>query len=588
MWKTLLVVAKIVDLIQSGEVDEDRKILYTCGNKEVQLYVRQEVTKRYPNFQSLETKSFSPIYNDKFDVASIFGSFIQEYSYIFMDEAEDWDPVVFNKISTGELKHFSKSGVFWILFDHIQSSSLNAGFVIGNFEENLPSPDNKFVTSSTMKRRGRPDCEHRNKNGLEVEDKHETVFEKDGEYHFWEEVVKYILPIKECDCENKDIDEMIPMTTLDKIFRSSLNINGIFKTPLISMFDPKMKMGHEILGPEPQIICFPTEHREDLQNGFQKSRIIEEICSTIINLTGASGIHSGDIAVTFDGFDYQNIFGDRELAEIVEEINEQVLAKYEFNDNSRKRVPQATTQPVESILKTHKKATDCDCKYFFGHYSKLKGLTVKVVILMTVQGNNGDSYNLAGFNRLACYLALSRSSCACILFNIIIKDMSMKQYQTEKMNFDKEKLQDGGFDRRTNYTYCGDTWDNSRDYPEVLYIQPDGTSDSAASVTFPQHDTLGNVTIVSTTKRFLRKELNFIAGNNNNIRSLPLDFSYAVEGRSPPKDQQISISFGECSSLVMGDKQEEIELMSGKLDPKATVTWNEDMFSNESGETSWG
>jgi len=153
------------------------------------------------------------------------------------------------------------------------------------------------------------------------------------------------------------------------------------------------------------------------------------------------------------------------------------------------------------------------------------------------------------------------------------------------MNFDKEKLQDGGFDRRTNYTYCGDTWDNSRDYPEVLYIQPDGTSDSTASVTFPQHDTLGNVTIVSTTKRFLRKELNFKVGNNSNIRSPPLDFSFAVEGKSPPKDQQISISFGECSSLVMGDKQEEI-VMSGKLDPKATVTWNEDMFSNESGEIS--
>ena len=49
-----------------------------------------------------------------------------------MDEAEDWDHVILNKISTGALKQFVKLGIFWILFDHIQSSSLNAGFGIGN------------------------------------------------------------------------------------------------------------------------------------------------------------------------------------------------------------------------------------------------------------------------------------------------------------------------------------------------------------------------------------------------------------------------------------------------------------------------
>ena len=213
-----------------------------------------------------------------------------------------------------------------------------------------------------------------------------------------------------------------------------------------------------------------------------------------MNLCGAQGVHPGNIAITFDSFDYLNIFGDKEEEAVVEEINAEMLTKYEYSDNS--------------ILYTHKKTTDCDCKFFFGHYSKLKGLTVKALIFITVHGMQGDQYNLSGFNRVACYLALSRSSCVCIVFNVRINDMSMKQYQTDKMNFDKEKLQDEGYERRTNYTYCGEIWDKSKNYPEVCYIQPDGTSDSVATTTFPLHDILGNATIVSTSKRFLGKETN--------------------------------------------------------------------------------
>ena len=74
--KTLLVIAKIIDLIKDGEVGEGKKILYTCENKDVQLHVRKEVAKRYPDFHNLETKTFSDKCNGKLDVASIFGPII--------------------------------------------------------------------------------------------------------------------------------------------------------------------------------------------------------------------------------------------------------------------------------------------------------------------------------------------------------------------------------------------------------------------------------------------------------------------------------------------------------------------------------
>ena len=67
--KTLLVIAKIIDLIKDGEVGEGKKILYTCENKDVQLHVRKEVAKRYPDFHNLETKTFSDKCNGKLDVA---------------------------------------------------------------------------------------------------------------------------------------------------------------------------------------------------------------------------------------------------------------------------------------------------------------------------------------------------------------------------------------------------------------------------------------------------------------------------------------------------------------------------------------
>jgi superfamily I DNA/RNA helicase len=50
--KTLLIIAKILDMIKNGEVDESTQILYMCENEEVQHYFRKEVEK---NFRTSET-----------------------------------------------------------------------------------------------------------------------------------------------------------------------------------------------------------------------------------------------------------------------------------------------------------------------------------------------------------------------------------------------------------------------------------------------------------------------------------------------------------------------------------------------------
>ena len=55
--KTLLVIAKILELIKTGEVDESTLILYMCENEEVQQYVQNELQKKHPTFVNLVTRA---------------------------------------------------------------------------------------------------------------------------------------------------------------------------------------------------------------------------------------------------------------------------------------------------------------------------------------------------------------------------------------------------------------------------------------------------------------------------------------------------------------------------------------------------
>ena len=68
----------------------------------------------------------------------------------------------------------------------------------------------------------------------------------------------------------------------------------------------------------------------------------------------------------------------------------------------------------------------------------MKGLTVKVVVIINGHGRS------RGYNRLAVYTFLSRSSCTFRLLNVKVLDMNTEQYQIDRMNFDKGKMNDDG------------------------------------------------------------------------------------------------------------------------------------------------
>ena len=132
--------------------------------------------------------------------------------------------------------------------------------------------------------------------------------------------------------------------------------------------------------------CINLESKEFLKTQQGRLTLFRSICDEVLEFTGSNGVHPGDIAVTCDDYDSQTLFGVPEVSDLVELINEELLNKYEFNENSKKRVPQATSYPSESILKDHLKSTECDCKFFLGPYRRLKGLTVKVVIFVNGHG----------------------------------------------------------------------------------------------------------------------------------------------------------------------------------------------------------
>ena len=96
----------------------------------------------------------------------------------------------------------------------------------------------------------------------------------------------------------------------------------------------------------------------------------------------------------------------------------------------------------EELFAHSPKLTDCRCKYFIGLYKKLKGLTVKVVIYVSVQGST------EGHNRKAAYIAISRISCAIIMFNVTVNSMAMEGYQSEKVRLYRNLFKDHGWSRK--------------------------------------------------------------------------------------------------------------------------------------------
>merc|ERR1712013_614865 len=89
----------------------------------------------------------------------------------------------------------------------------------------------------------------------------------------------------------------------------------------------------------------------------------------------------------------------------------------------------------------------------------------------------------------------------------------------------------------------------------------------------------GDATIVLTSKRFLRKEKDEKSEKEYVPYPSLLDFSYAVAGKSPPRDQQISVSIGEQLPFENEAKEEEINLFSWKLESKNKFIWEKNQIT---------
>ena len=324
-----------------------------------------------------------------FDTVDKLLTAISEFGAVFLDEAEDLGKPTLDMFNRKISSESIKKGYFWILFDHLQMSPADSG----------------------------------------------AMYFKDN--------------------NNKETTKMM------RIYRNSININScIREDPLISMFTPGTSIGHSIKGPPVESVQAHVKSKGALSSKGTKHLVLLKLFNEVNHLTSSQGIHEGDIAITFDDFDYETIFGDeltkqsecadeskekkvnenteetedaKQKVDIKEDINKRLhdLASkvYGTQELDPKKMPLSSSNVNETALFPHTKKTNCLCKYFVGPYQKLKGLTVKVVIHVFVQGSE------EGHNRLAAYTALSRSSCLVKMFSVKVKSMNMEKYQFEKAKY---------------------------------------------------------------------------------------------------------------------------------------------------------
>ena len=216
-------------------------------------------------------------------------------------------------------------------------------------------------------------------------------------------------------------------TFMCKIYRSTINIIRFLRTePLISMVDYASSVGHTTKGPKVRKTVIPVEQKRHQNSKRTRGEIVRELTSRVIQLSTEEGVHPGDVAITYDEYDFQQIFGCRENADrsICCALEESAKAVLRENPKS---APQPSLNVDESVMFSHNKSlTSCECKYFIGPFRKIKGLTVKVVIYLSIQGSS------RGHNRLAAYTSLTRSSCLVEMLYIQVKSMRMVNYQIKK------------------------------------------------------------------------------------------------------------------------------------------------------------
>ena len=189
------------------------------------------------------------------------------------------------------------------------------------------------------------------------------------------------------------------------------------------MCDYSTSVGHQVEGPQICETVIPVKRQNHLNSDKTRKQVVDRITSKVIELTQEKGIHPGDVAITYDDYDFNQIFEGYDIYGALDECAKGVL---------QKQTPLSSFKTEESVLFPHQRAlTSCECKYYIGPYKELKGLTVKVVIYISIQGRT------RGHNRLAAYTSLTRSSCAIEMFYVQVKNMKMDNYQMKKYDNDK-------------------------------------------------------------------------------------------------------------------------------------------------------
>ena len=213
-------------------------------------------------------------------------------------------------------------------------------------------------------------------------------------------------------------------TYMCKVYRSTNNnMRFLRKEPLIAMCDYTTSVGHTVEGPKVNETVIGVQRRNQLNSERTRAKIVKGITSKVIQLTTEEGVHPGDVAVLYDDYDFQQIFGCQgyDICSALDECAKAVLPK------PPERAPKSSLDTDKSVMFPHQKAlTSCECRYFIGPFRQLKGLTVKVVIYLSIQGSS------QGHNRLAAYTSLTRSSCLVEMFYIQVKSMKMVNYQIKK------------------------------------------------------------------------------------------------------------------------------------------------------------
>jgi len=377
--KTLTVCAKIEELVNNNEVDEDNKVLYICFSDGMISWVKNEL-KRLESKVNLElctlvnyksSDIFKNFYKESKKMAELL--YQEKYRYIFIDEAQDLGVKeiesmirsVTNKDDYFELEQ--PYGHFWILFDVFQSES----------------DDHQLSMIGEKRSRIRWD-------GSVINEK---VFKKGKEKGL--------------------------IITLTEIFRMTdrivehIKLNGI---------NPKLRHLSTCGIKGPKVNVTEIEINDNQVSAFVERTFIEQM-KDMFN----RNIHMGDIFILLDKSDCDLLQCFFELDNLRSSMNSKLKEEISLKDTSR--LPQVDSEITHIVEFSHSTSLlKCTCKAFLGFVEDVKGLTSKVVIYAAFHRRHDDAlFPIQGEPNTVSrtspyYKSISRSSCEVQVLNFVLPD----------------------------------------------------------------------------------------------------------------------------------------------------------------------